>query len=133
MRILDDRYLAEDVTQEVFVRLFRTPPGEEVHSPRAWVFAVTHNTALNMLKSRRVRAAEPLSEETSPAEADGCDTRLDIEAAMKRLEPTDREIVTLHAVADAGFREIAEAVGLPQGTVYFRYRRAISKLRDLLA
>lgn len=71
VRILDDRYLAEDVTQEVFVRLFRTPPGEEVHSPRAWVFAVTHNTALNMLKSRRVRAAEPLSEETSPAEADG--------------------------------------------------------------
>lgn len=67
VRILDDRYLAEDVTQEVFVRLFRTPPGEEVHSPRAWVFAVTHNTALNMLKSRRVRAAEPLSEETSPA------------------------------------------------------------------
>lgn len=51
VRILDDRYLAEDVTQEVFVRLFRTPPGEEVHSPRAWVFAVTHNTALNMLKS----------------------------------------------------------------------------------
>lgn len=41
VRILDDRYLAEDVTQEVFVRLFRTPPGEEVHSPRAWVFAVT--------------------------------------------------------------------------------------------
>lgn len=41
--------------------------------------------------------------------------------------------MTLHAVADAGFREIAEAVGLPQGTVYFRYRRAISKLRDLLA
>ena len=133
LRILDDKYLAEDVTQEVFVKLFRDPPGGEVRNPRAWIFRIMHNAALNCLERQRVRASDELDESTAPVTSDDCDTRLDIAAALSRLGCTEREIVTLRAVAGSSFREISAAVGLPLGTVYFKYRQAIAALRDMLS
>lgn len=133
MRILDDKYLAEDVTQEVFVKLFRNPPGDEVRNPRAWIFKVTHNAALGCLERQRIRRTDELDEATAPALTDDWDVKLDIDSALARLDSVGREIVTLRAVADLGFREISEATGLTVGTVYFRYRRAIAKLRDWLS
>lgn len=135
LRILGDSYAAEDVTQEVFVTLFCDPPGEEIRDPRAWIFRVTHNASLNLLRSHRVRETVELDESVSAhgaGEADDADTRLDILAALARIEPLDREIVTLRPVADCGFREIAESIGMPTATVYFRYRRAVARLRELL-
>ncbi len=96
---------------------------------------MTHNASLNLLRSRRVRETVELDESVSAhgaGESDDADARLDILAALARIEPLDREIVTLRAVADCGFREIAESVGVPTATVYFRYRRAVTRLRELL-
>lgn len=133
LRILDDRALAEDVTQEVFVKLFTAPPTEDVKNPRAWIFRVTHNAALNCLERQRVRASLPLEDAANAAVHEDHGGAIDMAAALGRLDPLSREIVTLHAVADASFREIADAVGLKPGTVYFKYRRAIARLREWLS
>lgn len=136
LRILGDGFLAEDVTQEVFVKLFADPPGDDVKNPRAWIFCVTHNASLNQLRSRRVRETAELDEsmgEHSTNEVRDLDAKLDIMAALGRIDPVDREIVTLRAVAECGFREISEVIGVPTATVYFRYRRAVARLRELLS
>ena len=80
-----------------------------------------------------MRASDELDESKAPVTSDDCDTRLDIASALSRLGCTEREIVTLRAVAGASFREISVAVGLPLGTVYFKYRQAIAALRDMLS
>ncbi len=136
LRILGDRFSAEDVTQEVFVKLFENPPGDDVKNPRAWIFSMTHNASLNSLRSRRVRETAGFDESIGAAELtvnDDPAVRLDILAALGRIDPLDREIVTLRAVADCGFREIAESLGMPTATVYFRYRRSVARLRELLS
>lgn len=135
LRILGDRFSAEDVTQEVFVKLFENPPGDDVKNPRAWIFSVTHNASLNSLRSRRVRETAEFDESIGvvDGETDDADARLDVLAALGRIDPLDREIVTLRAVAECGFREIAESLDMPIATVYFRYRRSIARLRELLS
>ncbi len=128
-RVVRSRELAEDLTQEVFLRLYRSPPGAEVHSPRAWVFRSAHNLALDAL---RRPGSEELPETAVVDFADSADMRLDVEAALGRLDERDRVIVTLHLNAGLRFREIAQAMDMPLGTVLWRYSRATERLRASL-
>lgn len=129
-RLVRNRELAEDLTQEVFLRLWQSPPGEDVRSPRAWIFRVAHNLALDAL---RRPGAEELPEQLPDSGFDeDVHTRLDVEDALASLPSRDREIVTLHLGAGLRFREIAEILNLPLGTVLWRHSRAISALRERL-
>ena len=130
LRLVRDREQAEDLTQEVFLRLWQSPPGPEVRSPRAWLFRVAHNLALDAL--RRPGTADLPEHLPERDFAEGVHTRLDVEAALSSLPPRDREIVTLHLGAGLRFREIAEILGMPLGTVLWRHSRAISALRERL-
>ncbi|MBQ7338963.1 MAG: RNA polymerase sigma factor [Clostridia bacterium] len=143
LRILGDRGLAEDTVQEVFIKLYRQPPPEDVRKPRAYLFRMARNSALDALRRQSVRAL-PLSPEKWESEAadtlpdaapadGGVGLRLDIERAMARLSDKERRIVTLHIHGALKFREIAALMELPLGTVLGQYRRAIGRLRELLA
>ncbi len=121
-RIVRDRETAEDLAQDVFVRLWQSPPDEQVKRPRAWIFAVAHNLALDALPAE-------LQDDDF---ADAACIRLDVEDALARLAPRDREIVTLQLNAGLRFREIAQAMDMPLGTVLWRYSRAIGRLRATL-
>lgn len=130
LRLVQDRELAEDLTQEVFLRLWQSPPGEDVQRPRAWLFRVAHNLALDTLRRPGTAALPEQLPELDFAE--GVHMRLDVETALASLPPRDREIVTLHLGAGLRFREIAEILGMPLGTVLWRHSRAISALRERL-
>lgn len=119
LRILDDKYLAEDVTQEVFVKLFRDPPGGEVRNPRAWIFRITHNAALNCLERQRVRASDELDESTAPVTSDDCDTRLDI---ARRCQGSDARSARSSLCARSPVRAFARYPRLSG----FRSERSIS-------
>ena len=130
VRIVRDRDLAEDLTQDVFVKLWQSPPGEVVRSPRAWIFRVAHNLAVDAL--RRPGQTELPEHAAAAGSTESVDTRLDVEAALMKLEARDREIVSLHLNAGLRFREVAQAMQLPLGTVLWRYSRAIGILRAQL-
>ena len=128
LRIVQDRFLAEDLFQDFFTALYQKPPAEDVKKPRAYLFQTARNLALDALRRRRetapledaaLRAATP---ETGPE-------TLDLAAAIGKLELSERQAVTLHLNAGLRFREIAAITGEPLGTVYARYRKAIEKLR----
>ena len=133
LRTLGDRQLAEDVLQEVFVKLYRRPPCE-VRAARAYLFRMARNSALDCLRRQpSFEGDEALDSVPDDAPTDGgVGLRMDLEAALQRLSVNDRQIVTLHSLAGLKFREIAELMRLPLGTVLWRYRRAIERLRELL-
>lgn len=125
-RVVQDARTAEEVTQDVFLRLWQSPPDEAVTRPRAWVFCVAHNLAVDALRALPPEATE-LPDTLRTQEQ--TELRLDLEMALARLSPCEREIVSLHLNAGLRFREIAQAMELPLGTALWRYSRALGRLR----
>lgn len=132
LRITRDRGLSEDILQEVFLKLYRSPPGPSVHKPRAYLFQTARNLALDSLRRRPGEVSlDELSELPQSVSFDP-GRRLDLEQALDALSPEERQLVTLHLNGGLKFRELARMTGTPLGTVLWRYRRAIDKLRTLL-
>jgi RNA polymerase sigma-70 factor (ECF subfamily) len=147
LRVLYDRQLAEDVTQEVFLRLWRRPQSFDPNRGRllSWLMSVTRNRAIDERRrlARRVRAEDPVDEPLPDmGEADGRDDpqlaltlaelRWKVRDAMRCLPPAQRQVIELGYFGGLSQSEIAERTGLPLGTVKTRVRLAMSKLRNEL-
>lgn len=134
-RILYDEQLSEDVMQETFIRVYRTLSSNttEIKNPRAWIFQIARNLAIDY-KRKQIELQE-LSDDLFDAKwslESSVSTRIDIEIALLQLSLEDREIVTLHLNANLKFREIAELLDRPIGTVLWRYRKAIQTVKEIL-
>ena len=133
LRITQDRQEAEDLLQKLFVKLYRFPPKDEVKNPRAYILQSARNMALDSVRSRREALPLDLFGETEKSVEHDAELRLDIEDALSSLAFEDRQIVTLHLNGGLSFRETAEIMGMPLGTVLWRYGRALKALRDKLS
>ena len=131
-----DRAAADDLVQDTLERawskfhLYRR--GTDL---RAWLFTVMHNVYVNQLRSAKIGAVldEEMPELARPArESDGLVLR-DLEAAIRRLPPEQREVLLLVALEDMSYDAAAQALGIPIGTVMSRLARAREKLRAMLA
>ena len=128
LRMTGDRLLSEDLLQEVFLRLYRQPPSAE--KPRAYVFRMARNLAIDALRQKQPHAS--LEELDLPAQPFDPGLRVDLERAFARLTVTERQLVSLHLNGGLTFRQVADIVGKPLGTVLWQYQKAIGKLRDYL-
>jgi RNA polymerase sigma-70 factor (ECF subfamily) len=102
---------------------------------RAWLFGIMHNLHVDGLRRARV-ATVPIDEdtpegETPPTQGDRLAV-LDLQAALDRLPPEQREIVLLVALEDMPYADIAATLGVPIGTVMSRLSRGRERLRALL-
>ncbi len=150
LRVLHDAHLAEDVTQEVFLRLWRQPASFDPDRGRfiSWLMSVTRNRALDELRrlSRRSRS-EDVESDDHPIAAVPSSDRLDdpvlgaelaeqreaVRAAMTRLPPEQRRAIELAYFSGLTQVEIADVTGDPLGTVKTRIRLGMRKLRETLA
>ena len=132
---------AEDLVQETYLKALRSyasfEPGTNF---RAWIFRILKNTFLgscSKLEQRMTLAIE--SEEDLPATSATPESQLigrsDIDAvrcAIEQLPVIFREVILLCDVEDASYREIAEILSIPIGTVMSRLARARKMVRDSL-
>lgn len=150
-RMVRDRELAEDLSQDAFVKAFtrletyRSDQGKFSN----WLFKIAHNTTLDHL---RRGALDTVSLEPQEAEGRGLQARvadpdqpspLDtavaaglseaLEAGLERLRPEYREVLVLRAHEGLAYEEIAEITALPLGTVKTYIHRARKELAALLA
>ena len=132
LRMTGNTALSEDILQEFFVKLYRCPPTVLPRNPQAYLYRTAHNLTIDWMKKESQTL--PLSDELPLRGLSGIPTaeQLDLERALAALPPPDREIVTLHAGAGLKFREVAEVMAMPLGTVLWRYQRAVGQLRNLL-
>ena len=144
---------ARDLVQETLLRAWRGfSPTEETSYRRAWLFVIMRNVALDWQRTaqRRVRLVFVSDSELTdiappdpsepfcplpPLDDVGFRELLDdrIVAALDALEPSFREVVILSVVSDLNYREIAEVLDCPIGTVMSRMARARRALRESLA
>lgn len=145
-RVVGDEHEAEDVAQEVFIKVvanLRRFRGDSKLS--VWLYRVVYNTALNRLKKRMPRA-QPLTNEegewmpmpelieeqnpaTTVAEAE---RRAVVRRAVERLPKEYREAVTCYYLKQLSYNEIALVMGVPLGTVKTYLSRAKQALRRIL-
>lgn len=132
LRVTRDAGLAEDLLQELFLKLFRAPPVPPPRKPRAYLFQMARHLALDSLKTQPHHAdIDDYAHLPDPSQTDGT-TRLDLNQAFSALSPEERLLVSLHLNGGLKFREIAAILDRPLGTVLWRYRKTIGKLRILL-
>lgn len=131
-RMVQDRHTAEDILQEFFIRLYKSPPEKQLDNPRAYLLKIAHNLTVDVLR-RYTENGNIDDYEGLAAVSDGTDVRLELNEAMKKLTFDERQAVVLHVNGGLKFREIAEMTGIPSGTVIWRYHKAIKKLREMLS
>ena len=123
---------AEEILQEVFIKLYRTPLEPSIKNPRAYIFRMARNLAID--NARKQTLTLPLDEisEASHTPHDNISLRMDIDDALAALPSEECQIVTLHVIGGLKFREIAEVMEMPLGTVLWRHQKALGKLRSYL-
>jgi RNA polymerase sigma factor (sigma-70 family) len=131
-----DRAAADDLVQDTLERawaklhLYRR--GTDL---RAWLFTVMHNVYVNQLRAARPVAQldEEMPELSQPArQSDGLELR-DLDLAIRRLPPEQREVLLLVVLEDMSYEAAAGTLGIPIGTVMSRLARAREKLRSMLS
>ena len=132
-----DTARADDLVQDTLERVWRRfSMWQRRGEVRAWMFGIMHNQVVDRLRAQGSRpelvAADPLPEAAArPTQADRLELR-DLDALLQRLPPEQREVLLLVAVEELSYREVAEALAIPIGTVMSRLSRARAWLRTEL-
>ena len=133
---LRDREAAEDVTQEVFIKVWRALPGFDGRaSMSTWMYTIARNASLSALRARRPQSSLSDPEVMEAAEAINPVPPADIiadRAAIRRLVdqlPTkQRQVVTLFYMEGQSHEEVAAMLAMPVGTVKTLLHRARARL-----
>ena len=146
--ILKNRANAEDVTSEFFIKLwekadkFRPDSGH-----RAFISVMARNMAIDFLRKHDkeeltammqdlgqapdgIYHAAPGAVDENPTEA-AVIADMSLQAVLSTLGETERQVVGMKVLGELTFKEIAEILECPLGTITWRYQNAIKKLKDL--
>jgi len=137
LRLCADRAQADDLTQEVFVRVWRRLDSfREESAFTSWLHRVTVNVALNAHRTDARREARVQSAGPEVLDLAGCDPvdvgDVDLERAIAALPPGARDVFVLHDVEGYRHEEIARLLGIAEGTSKAQLFRARRLLRGAL-
>lgn len=149
LRLSRSREDAFDLSQEIFLRVWRALPGfKGTAAFSTWLYRLTYNLCLDHARKAKRRREQPLVRQDgdgpeqplewpdlrySPeSQWDKRELREAIARAMHRLTPEQRAVLTLREIRGLSYDEIAEALRLPAGTVKSRLARAREALREIL-
>ncbi len=147
-RFVGDSKEAEDITQEVFVKVWRSLKRyDRERSFRTWVFAIAKNTSIDWLKKKRSLSFSSFENEAGKNALLGSlvspdllpdelfsrsESTAKLALATEGLSPQHKAVLSLYYKDQFNFREIAEKLGESLNTVKSRHRRALIHLRRLL-
>jgi RNA polymerase sigma-70 factor (ECF subfamily) len=130
--ICRDRHQAEEIVQEAFIKLWKSPPDAGEIAVASWMRRVVTNLSINALQ--RTKRPGPIPEfsadralRSGDRPADECGDREDfqrVRTALDKLDPAKRSILMLRAFEQLSYDEIAEHLEIPIGTVMSRLNRA---------
>jgi RNA polymerase sigma-70 factor (ECF subfamily) len=142
LRVLRNQAMAEEVTQDVFLELWRLAPryDRSKGSPKAWAATIAHRRAVDRVRSEESsRARDEADANMTSVEHDvvvdqvtANFERETVIEALARLSEAQREAVSLAFYGGHTYREVAAMLNVPEGTIKTRIRDGLIRLRDLM-
>lgn len=141
-RLSGNQHDAEDLTQETFIRVFRSLHNYRPGTFEGWLHRITTNLFLDMVRRRNKIRMEALPEEYDRVPSDTPDPEQiyadanldgDLQAALDSLAPEFRAAVVLCDIEGLSYEEISATLGVKLGTVRSRIHRGRQTIRDFLA
>lgn len=144
LRILRDVHQSEEVTQEVFLELWKTAErfDPNLGSALSWAMTMAHRRAVDRVRSteawRRRDTVDAERSRSTPfdqtaAAAHACLEAQTVRAALATLSPTQRQALELAYFGGHTYSEVSELLQIPLGTVKSRIRDGLTRLRDILS
>ncbi len=142
-RMMDERMAAEDLVQEVFLKIWRAARSyrSERGSVRTWILSIVRNRGIDQLRSQasrrrtqeKIEASAPRSQPSEALTETWRNSRRDqVREALEALPPEQSKILDLAYFSGCTHVEIAGLLNIPLGTVKGRMRLGIEKMRGLL-
>lgn len=141
LRVIGDKQAAEDVTQDVFVSLWQTPDrfDPERGSLRAFLGTLAHRRSVDYIRREEARRRRETRTSNEPAVVSGVDESVlsslsssVVRDAVATLPPAQREALELAYFRGHTYRQVAEVLGIPEGTAKSRLRLALSRIAEAL-
>jgi RNA polymerase sigma-70 factor (ECF subfamily) len=143
LRVLKQREPAEEVAQDVFLKVFQTLDSFEGKSKfSTWLYTITYRSAIDVARKKRLHTQDLEDERTRNRKddfhEDGLqrvsrqDLQENLQAAIDQLDPLDASIITLYYLQEKMVKEIAEITGLTETNIKTKLYRLRDRLRDTL-
>ena len=141
-KFLSSRENIEDLVQETFIKTYQNLKSFDVKQKFSpWIYRIAHNTFINGMKKNSrspiylpdfdTLVSHPVYEDPSQAERERQEMRKVIDKGLDQLPSNYKEIIILYYMEELSYKEIADIVRIPIGTVGIRLRRAKDKLKKI--
>jgi RNA polymerase sigma-70 factor (ECF subfamily) len=132
-RMLEDTDEVQECVQDAFVNAWNAAGrfDPQKASAKTWLVTIGHRLVLNRIRGGKL-ATVPLEEWDAPTRPPDHLERIQLEEAVDRLEPDERELIELAFYQGHSHSDLAKLTGKPLGTVKTKLRNALGKLRDEL-
>jgi RNA polymerase sigma-70 factor (ECF subfamily) len=137
LSILGDHYSAEDVVQEVFVKIWYNVDSYKLGSnPKAWIMGITRNLAIDFLRKAKHETPDETIEADCSAGVDLIDdsiiNKLELENALQNLPDIEHQIFVMHIFWDISYLSISRILKMPLATVAWKCSHSVKKLQKIL-
>ena len=141
LRVIGDKQAAEDITQDVFVSFWERPDRYEPDrgTLRAFLGTLTHRRSVDFIRREEARRRRETKTSLEPRIATGVDesalrtlTSESVREAVALLPPAQREALELAYFHGHTYRQVADVLGIPEGTAKSRLRLGLQRIAELL-
>jgi len=130
--IVKDRSLAEDAMQETYVKMIANINSYDKKRPfMTWLLSIAKHSALDLVRNRRdIPVDQNERDDLFVSKESPVEKQMESEYYLSLLDETERRIVLLKTAGGLRHTEIAQIMEMPQGTVRYKYKEALDKMRN---
>lgn len=126
-------HLAEDITQEAFLRLLETEKDMEIEKPLAFLYTVARNLCIDEFRRKKLNELTAVPEDMPADNENQIIDAVSVKIALDELTEREREIVLLKVVNEVPVKDISKIFGISRFAVYREVKKILKKLERRLS